>query len=286
MKDRTHIRRIRQELRQVGATIYGLNKSESRYLPHIIHEAEHIGGVVYGQHGSSSAMLIATNKRVIFLDCKLMVTLSDELTYDAISGVEFDVHTLFATVILQTRVGNYIVRFANIKCATGFSDYIEKRRLDTNNILNHKKTALPVSIINKHVSTGGLKFLLERGVGVLSTVDRTGNVHGATVYYTVYNDYIYVLSKSDTHKTHNILAHNQVSLTVSDTDTLQTLQLNGLAEVETNRTVKDYIFNEMVKPRSHKGRELLPPVVKLEAGAGAYVIIRIAPISSNFSDYL
>ena len=284
MKDQAHVRRIRQELRQVGVTIYGLNKSESRYLPHIIHEDEHIGGIVYGQYGSSSAMLIATNKRVIFLDCKLMVTLSDELTYDAISGVEFDVHTLFATVILQTRIGNYTIRFVNIKSADRFCDYIEKRRLDTNNILNHKKTALPVRVINKHVSTGGLKFLLERGVGILSTVDRTGNVHGATVYYTVHNDYIYVLSKSGTRKAQNILAHNQVSLTVLDADTLQTLQLNGLAEVETNRTVKDYIFNEMVKPRSHKGQELLPPVVKLEAGT--YVIIRIAPISSNFSDYL
>ena len=284
MKDRAHVRRIRQELRQVGVTIYGLNKSESRYLPHIIHEDEHIGGIVYGQYGSSSAMLIATNKRVIFLDCKLMVTLSDELTYDAISGVEFDVHTLFATVILQTRIGNYTIRFVNIKSADRFCDYIEKRRLDTNNILNHKKTALPVRVINKHVSTGGLKFLLERGVGILSTVDRTGNVHGATVYYTVHNDYIYVLSKSGTRKAQNILAHNQVSLTVSDADTLQTLQLNGLAEVETNRTVKDYIFNEMVKPRSYKGQERLPPVVKLEAGT--YVIIRIAPISSNFSDYL
>ena len=284
MKDQAHVRRIRQELRQVGVTIYGLNKSESRYLPHIIHEDEHIGGIVYGQYGSSSAMLIATNKRVIFLDCKLMVTLSDELTYDAISGVEFDVHTLFATVILQTRIGNYTIRFVNIKSADRFCDYIEKRRLDTNNILNRKKTALPVRVINKHVSTGGLKFLLERGVGILSTVDRTGNVHGATVYYTVHNDYIYVLSKSGTRKAQNILAHNQVSLTVSDADTLQTLQLNGLAEVETNRTVKDYIFNEMVKPRSYKGQELLPPVVKLEAGT--YVIIRIAPISSNFSDYL
>ena len=284
MKDQAHVRRIRQELRQVGVTIYGLNKSESRYLPHIIHEDEHIGGIVYGQYGSSSAMLIATNKRVIFLDCKLMVTLSDELTYDAISGVEFDVHTLFATVILQTRIGNYTIRFVNIKSADRFCDYIEKRRLDTNNILNHKKTALPVRVINKHVSTGGLKFLLERGVGILSTVDRTGNVHGATVYYTVHNDYIYVLSKSGTRKAQNILAHNQVSLTVSDADTLQTLQLNGLAEVETNRTVKDYIFNEMVKPRSYKGQERLPPVVKLEAGT--YVIIRIAPISSNFSDYL
>ena len=284
MKDQAHVRRIRQELRQVGVTIYGLNKSESRYLPHIIHEDEHIGGIVYGQYGSSSAMLIATNKRVIFLDCKLMVTLSDELTYDAISGVEFDVHTLFATVILQTRIGNYTIRFVNIKSADRFCDYIEKRRLDTNNILNRKKTALPVRVINKHVSTGGLKFLLERGVGILSTVDRTGNVHGATVYYTVHNDYIYVLSKSGTRKAQNILAHNQVSLTVSDADTLQTLQLNGLAEVETNRTVKDYIFNEMVKPRSYKGQERLPPVVKLEAGT--YVIIRIAPISSNFSDYL
>ncbi len=70
MKDQIHTNRIKQELKDAGLTSYGLLNSESRYLPQLIHEDEHIGGVVYGKHKNGLAMLVATDRRVIFLDKK------------------------------------------------------------------------------------------------------------------------------------------------------------------------------------------------------------------------
>lgn len=125
-----HARRVHRELIQAGATIYGLLKSESRYLPHVIHENEHILGVVYGQHNSSSAMLVATDRRILYLDKKPMATLIDEVTYDVVSGIELDIHTLFATVRLHTAVTNYEIRYANVHCADKFTYYIEQQRVD------------------------------------------------------------------------------------------------------------------------------------------------------------
>jgi hypothetical protein len=125
-----HARRIHRELVQAGATVYGLLKSESRYLPHVIHEDEHIHGVVYGQHHSSSAMLVATDRRILYLDKKPMVTLIDEVTYDVVSGIELDIHTIFATVRLHTAVTNYEIRYANIHCADRFTSFIEQQRVD------------------------------------------------------------------------------------------------------------------------------------------------------------
>lgn len=122
-------RDVIRELAQAGVTTYGLLKAESRYLPKILHKGEHIQAVIYGQHHSNSAMLIATDERVIYLDKKPMATFLDEVTYDVVSGIELDIHTFFATVTLHTAVTNYVIRFVNIRCADNFVDYIEEQRL-------------------------------------------------------------------------------------------------------------------------------------------------------------
>jgi len=121
--------RIRRELLDAGITSYGLMKSESRFLPKVIHLDEHVEAIVYGQHKSSSAMLVATDARIIFLDKKPMALFLDEVSYEVVSGIEFEIHTIFATLILHTPVKNYDIRFANLRCAANFARHIEHEKL-------------------------------------------------------------------------------------------------------------------------------------------------------------
>lgn len=130
MVTQQHINRVRMELKVAGMTAYGLGKIESRYLPNLIHEDEHIGGVIYGQNEGGSAMLVATNKRIIFLDRKPMFTTTDELTYDVVSGLRHDSSGFLHTVVLHTRIGDYKLRYVNKNCAKRFVAYIEKCRLE------------------------------------------------------------------------------------------------------------------------------------------------------------
>lgn len=133
-------RRLRREMLDAGASLYGLLKAEGRYLPRILHDGEHIEAVIYGQHQSSSAMLLATSERILYLDKKPMVVMSDEVSYEVISGIEFDVHTLFCTVVLHTPVRNYDFRFVNLRCGEKFARYIESQRLEK----EEPETARPV----------------------------------------------------------------------------------------------------------------------------------------------
>jgi Bacterial PH domain len=127
---KTKTRRLKRELLDAGVTVYGLLKAESRYLPKIMHDNEHIEAVIYGQHHSSSAMMIATDERIVYLDKKPMVEMFDEVSYEVISGIEFDIHTFFATVVLHTPVRNYDFKFVNLRCAEKFARHIEKHRLE------------------------------------------------------------------------------------------------------------------------------------------------------------
>lgn len=127
---RAKAKRIRRELIDAGATLYGLMKSESRHLPKILHDNEHIMGVIYGQHSTSSAMLVATSERIIYLDTKPMAELFDEVSYEVVSGIEFDIHLFYATVVLHTPVKNYDFKWVNMRCAEKFARYIETQRLE------------------------------------------------------------------------------------------------------------------------------------------------------------
>jgi hypothetical protein len=126
----SHEEQVKQRLLHLGVTRTGLLRSESRYLPHIIHPNETIGGVVYGRHPDGFAMLIATDRRVIFLDKKPLFVNEDEVTYDVVSGVKKSILGVTSSVTLHTKVKDYPIRTLNHRCAQSFVDYIEARRLE------------------------------------------------------------------------------------------------------------------------------------------------------------
>lgn len=126
----SHAERIRDELREVGATFVDLLLPETRSLPFIIHTDEHIRGAVYGRSKDGIGILVATDRRIIFLDKKLLFMKFDEITYDVVSGISMGFAGLFGTLTLHTRIGDFTLKTLNQKCASNFVEYIETARLD------------------------------------------------------------------------------------------------------------------------------------------------------------
>jgi general stress protein 26 len=281
------IKHVRDELKAVGVGSVGLKTPEAKELARVLHPNEHIGGVVYGRYASGLAWLIATDRRVIFMDKKPLHNTMDELTYDVVSGVKSMRGGLSSSVTLHTRIGDYNIRFVNAKCASVFIKFIEGRQVEGGRYDNPKtnnKQSDALVPTPQGTSKEAIDFLKGHDLAVLSTIDRTGNVHGAVIYYFMdQNNFIYILTKSDTGKGRNIYAHNQVALTVQEAGTMQTVQLQGVAEVEINQQIKDSVFEQLVKTRPYRGEMKLPPVTKLHEGA--FMVIRITPTSISYHDY-
>lgn len=126
-----HRTRITNELRQAGATHYGFWKLSIRYLPHVIHPYEHISGVVYGRNDKDGAvMLIATDRRIIFLDKKPLFVNEDEVNYRMVSGIDYSQAGFGCSVTLHTRIKDFTVHTLNKKAAQNFVEYIEQYRLE------------------------------------------------------------------------------------------------------------------------------------------------------------
>lgn len=278
-----HTARVKRELKAAGTTAYGLIKQEARYLPRIIHPNETIGGVVYGRVDGSSAMLIATNLRVIFLDRKPGFTHSEEITYDVVAGVTYNQQGQFAAVTLHTRLGDFGMRYVNLKAAGQFVKFVEKRQLEHE---SGRGNSAPITKVhtNHPFDDKALTFLKEHDTGVLSSVDKDGIVHGAVVYYISDDEgQLYIVTKSETQKATDVRTVGRVAYTVFNAPMQQTLQIEGTAVIETDQKKKDWVFASIIRPRMSAKGEKLPPVTKIKDGA--FVIICITPKWSAFRDY-
>jgi hypothetical protein len=132
------VQRIKQELRDVGVTSFGMLKFAARDLPSVVHEGEHIWGAVYGRYIAGTGlmkwaegMLVATSHRIMFVDKKPGFESMDEITYDVVSGIRKSYAWPFSSITLHTRVGDFTLRYANPKCIDTFMRYVEKRRLES-----------------------------------------------------------------------------------------------------------------------------------------------------------
>jgi general stress protein 26 len=144
--------------------------------------------------------------------------------------------------------------------------------------------AQPVNPKPDAVEPEAIKFLKEHEVAVLSTVERTGTVHGATIYYFLDDqNRVCMVTKSGTQKARDIFANQQVALTVFEAAKAQTVQLNGLAAVVTDPETQQKIMNQLIKLRSYEGEMRLPPVTTIHEEA--FVALQITPTSARFTDY-
>lgn len=129
-KPRNHINRVRDQLVAAGVSRLAFNSLEGKYLPFVIHEDEHIGGAVYGRCADGFAMLVATDRRVIYLDKKPFFVNEDEITYDVVSGVSLSSGGIGTTVSLHTRIKDFVMHSLNEVAARNFVEYIESNWLE------------------------------------------------------------------------------------------------------------------------------------------------------------
>lgn len=273
-----HKRRVISELKAAGMTSYGLIKIETDRLPRILHVDEHIGGVVYGRTTDDkvgSAMLVATDKRVIFLDAKPFFTTMDEVSYDVVSGVKVSKAGIFSAIVLHTRVRDYGLRFVNKKCAELFKKYIE----------SHIEQSVPTPTeVQAIISDGSVEeYISSHNEAILSTVDREGNVHGRVIHYSYRNDQLYFVTKVETNKYQHIGIHGQVALTIHQTGSLKAARISGLAQTETDKSVVDSVFDEISKPKKYKEGTHLPPIAAMKQGN--MIVVRITPTNIVYDDF-
>lgn len=285
-----HIDRIRKELQAAGLSRYALGKGESRRLPDLIHSQEHIHAAVMGRRDMvTNAMLVATDRKIIHIQYSPFFMNTDEITFEVVSGVSLGRQGLANSLTLHTRIGDYNLKLVDSKTAERFIAYIETRRLETGGYTSKQVSANTKSDASlKQLDAYSFNrkeraFLQGHELAVLSSLDGDGSVTGAAVYYSFNGDNLFIVTKEGTEKAHNIIHQPQVALTITDEALPATMQIEALAAVETNNTVRQTAFNSIVRLRQYGDDKKYPPVASLNAGA--YVVIRLTPTSARYSEF-
>ena len=286
-----HKDRIKEELHRAGVTTLGRYRFSGMYLPEVIHEDEHIEAAIFGRHkelqgffGAVEGMLVATDKRVIFIDHRPGYTTMDEFTYDVISGVNITKAIYNASVTLYTKVSNYRLSYVGKESAKKFANYIEERlEKRVAQVTESEQQAPPVR--ETILSAEAVEFLNKRDIGVLSTIERTGSLRGAAVYYVIKDGYVYFMTKENTRKARNIVANEHVAFTVFDEQGLETIQLAGMAEQVTDDKTRMKVITAILRTRTYNDGSHLVPVVRMGAEMNT-LVYRIVVTDFDYTDFI
>lgn len=287
--------RIQQELRDAYVTSYGMIKQEARFLHNIIEDDEHVKAVIYGLYGengfsiqSNSGMLVATDKRLLFIDRKPLFSDVDELGYEAVLGINVNNAPIFSAVEVHTARKEFHFRNVNKKCASKFEKYIESRVIEKRKDTKDAEVAAYVSKIRRPATTpisdAATEFLRSHDVAVLSTINQDEEIDAATIYYLIDRDNrIYFITKSSTAKAHNLYMHTYVALTIFDEAKMSTAQIKGICDFEDSPEIKNYVYSQITRPRQHGGVQMSVPVTKIKEGS--YEVFCITMTECKFRDY-
>ena len=94
------------------------SRGEIKLLPELLNEAEMPESTITGTYKNGDGILVATNKRAIFVDKGIKALRVEEFLYERITSIEYTTAMLFGGVIINTagdtakigRVPNAIVR--------------------------------------------------------------------------------------------------------------------------------------------------------------------------------
>lgn len=287
MSKDSHAARVRKELRESGLIPISFIHLTSGYIPTIIRPDEHIKAAVYGHHrtgvgifGYEVGLLIATDKRILYIVHRPGFTTMDEMNRDYITGVTMIKAGIFASVTLYTRLANYVISFARPKAAKHFVETVE--RMSVSPKQTTEESTIHQAPVQLGTSNGTVDFMRSHCVGVLSSVEKSGGLSGAAVFYIMMDNFIYFMTKSGTKKAENLITYHNVAFTVYDQQTLQTVQIQGAAEIEQDATITDTVATTIGALQSKTLGKQQPPITKLSGQANVY---KITPSKISFIDY-
>lgn len=126
-----------------------------------------------------------------------------------------------------------------------------------------------------------LEYLKEHRLGVVSTVDKSGAPHIASVFYVYDEDFtFYFFSREATQKFEDIIDNNKVAFVVSSEDPPATVQMTGVAEVVASGDQTSEIVARLAKRTEDFSKNNWLPIMQME-GKG----VRVVKITPNWLRY-
>ena len=139
---------VRTALKRVGMYNRFWSQAEIRELSNILMPDEKIIGAVNGRYEGGFAMLVATDRRLLLIDKKMMFLNLEDIRYDMISQVEYSARLIDATTTVHTL--NTVLRFTSIRQALlrRLTSFMQEQVMELRHMLEQRQDAVqPVPVL-------------------------------------------------------------------------------------------------------------------------------------------
>jgi len=115
------VKHVRQQLRSVGISGFDLLRPESYSIARVLRADERILAAICGKvNNEGSALLVVTDKRILYLNDIPLFTNIDEVGYGVVTGISSDIGRWDATITLHTGIKDFEMHSVNIEAANNF----------------------------------------------------------------------------------------------------------------------------------------------------------------------
>jgi len=118
---------IQQAISKLSGTEKFFGRREIKELPKILWEDELPERVVQGLYNNSNGILVATNKRLIFIDKGIFSLKVEDFPYDKMSSIQYRVGLLWGEIIIFTSGNKAEIKQVLKGSVRDFADYVRAR---------------------------------------------------------------------------------------------------------------------------------------------------------------
>lgn len=118
---------INAQITKIGAGGF-LHRKEVKELPQILWEDEHLEKLVQGWYNNGTGILVATDKRLIFIDKGLIYGLRvEDFPYDKLTSIQYKTGLMFGEITIFASGNNAMIQNIQKGEVKPFSEYVRAR---------------------------------------------------------------------------------------------------------------------------------------------------------------
>jgi len=123
----TRLDQIIEQLGHLDGASKFLGRREIRELPSILWEDEDVEKLIQGTYGGSSGVLVATNKRLVFVDKGIAKLRVEDFPYDKVTSIQYKTGLLMGTITIFASGNRAEIQNVVKESCKDFADYVRAR---------------------------------------------------------------------------------------------------------------------------------------------------------------
>ncbi|SHK68392.1 PH domain-containing protein [Tepidibacter formicigenes] len=131
---------IKNQLQMLDTSSKLLGKKEIKELPKILWEDEKIEKLVQGMYNNNIGILVATNKRLIFVDKSFFGLKVEDFPYDKISSIQYETSIMQGSITIFASGNKAEIKHIMKDQVRNFAEYVRARITKTNKSTNENQS--------------------------------------------------------------------------------------------------------------------------------------------------